>query len=251
MGYYTTDTTGTDIFKEVNFLESILTVKYDLTADFTVDNVAVVPMLKDEATAVKDSYGVLAFMCTPGTANSDSSLAYPDTENISALNQGDFVQVCVRPDDLALADGVVITSLTKFDWTRDMTGVVGVDDIVQPVIVAGGPSDNGLSSLVCAAGSEYCSFSSILFANFYQSAGTVQGNGEANLEFKVSRRNLKGGEEGHRQLQDVAATSSFDLSVGVAEADEGPGALKTAGGASVGFTALASAVALVSVALLA
>ena len=241
LGYYTIGTN----FQEVNFLESLLTVKYDLTAGFTVDAFAVAPKIRDEATGVKDSYAVVAFMCIPETDNTDTALAYPNVNGIETLNQGALVQVCVRPDDLTRADGVVLASLTDFEWTRG--------EIAQPVITEGVLSTNGLSSVTCVSQSEYCHFSSILFADFYQSAGNVVGGGNANLEFKTlrSRRNLKGGEEGRRQLQDAAATSPFDLSVGVSEGDEGPGALKTAGGASVGFTALASAVSLIIVALLA
>jgi len=74
-------------------------------------------------------------------------------------------------------------------------------------------------------------------------------------------RNLKRDDEGCRNLQDDAiisttatdtttatvASSPFDVSVGVTKADDGPGALTTAGGDAssvVGFTALASVVAL-------
>jgi hypothetical protein len=73
------------------------------------------------------------------------------------------------------------------------------------------------------------------------------------LAFKVSRRRLgavAGIEEG-RQLQEAAASSPFDVSVVLDVTADGPGAIKTAGGASYGFSALASAVALLSAALLA
>ena len=76
-------------------------------------------------------------------------------------------------------------------------------------------------------------------------------------------QNLKGDDERRRKLQDDAittvattttiASSPFDVSVGVTKADDGPGALKTAGGDAssiVGYTALASVVALTGAAAL-
>lgn len=262
---------GTD-YQEVNFIESVITIKYDLTAGFSVDAFAVEAKDKDAATGVKDSYQVIAYLCNASVLSSDVSdgtetgvlqnvpakiTSYepldnglPDPEK-SAFAQGSLVTVCVTPDALTIADGIVMGAITDFTWKRDSTGTT------QPAVeeTAGGDfvaASNGLSALSCVPQSVYCSFASILFADFYLSAGTVAGDGNANMEFKITRRRLKGGVEGERrQLQEAAAASPFDVSVGVTELDDGPGALKTAGGASTGFTALASAVALVSLALLA
>ena len=259
---------GTD-YQEVNFIESVITIKYDLTAGFSVDAFAVEAKDKDAATGVKDSYQVIAYLCDASTVSTkvpDGGPGGLTLENVpakitsyeptlngaeSAFAQGSLVTVCVTPDALTIADGIVMGAITDFTWKRDSTGTT------QPAVeeTAGGDfvaASNGLSALSCVPQSVYCSFASILFADFYLSAGTVAGDGNANMEFKITRRRLKGGVEGERrQLQEAAAASPFDVSVGVTELDDGPGALKTAGGASTGFTALASAVALVSLALLA
>ena len=269
LGYV--DVSGNE-YQEVNFIESVITIKYDLTAGFSVDAFAVEAKDKDAATGVKDSYQVIAYLCDASTVSTlvpDGGPGGLTLENVpakitsyeplnglpdpakSAFQQGALVTVCVTPDALTIADGIVMGAITDFTWKRDSTGTT------QPAVeeTAGGDfvaASNGLSALSCVPQSVYCSFASILFADFYLSAGTVAGDGNANMEFKITRRRLKGGVEGERrQLQEAAAASPFDVSVGVTELDDGPGALKTAGGASTGFTALASAVALVSLALLA
>ena len=73
---------------------------------------------------------------------------------------------------------------------------------------------------------------------------------------------MKGDHQGRRKLQNDAiittatatvASSPFDISVDVTKAEDGPGALKTAGGEAssvVGFTVLASIVALTGAAAL-
>ena len=259
-------------YQEVNFIESVITIKYDLTAGFSVDAFAVEAKDKDAATAAKDSYTVIAYLCDAGTISTDpvpdgagggltltgvpaKITAFkplnglPDP-NGSAFQQGSLVTVCVTPDALTVADGIVMGAITDFTWIRGDTEQVAVETNAETGAFEA--ASNGLSALDCSPQDVYCSFASILFADFYLAAGTVAGNGNANMEFKNTARRLKGGVEGERrQLQEAAAASPFDVAVGVTELDDGPGALKTAGGASMGFTALASAVALVSAALLA
>lgn len=264
-------TTGTD-YQEVNFIESVITIKYDLTAGFSVDAFAVEAKDKDAATAAKDSYTVIAYLCDASTISTDpvpdgaggglmltgvpaKITAFAPVDGLpnpegSAFAQGSLVTVCVTPDALTIADGIVMGAISDFTWVRDTTTQPAVE--TNTVTGAFEAASNGLSALSCVPQSVYCSFASILFADFYLAAGTVAGNGNANMEFKNTARRLKGGVEGERrQLQEAAAASPFDVAVGVTELDDGPGALKTAGGASMGFTALASAVALVSAALLA
>ena len=258
-------------YQEVNFIESVITIKYDLTAGFSVDAFAVEAKDKDAATAAKDSYQVIAYLCDAGTISSEpvpdgagggltltgvpaKITAFkplnglPDP-NGSAFQQGSLVTVCVTPDALTVADGIVMGAITDFTWIRGDTEQVAVETNTETGAFEA--ASNSLTALSCNPQDVYCSFASILFADFYLAAGTVAGNGNANMEFRTNRR-LKGGVEGERrQLQEAAAASPFDVAVGVTELDDGPGALKTAGGASMGFTALASAVALVSAALLA
>jgi len=249
-------TTGT--FQEVNFIESLITIKYDLTAGFDVAAFSVEPKERVETTEVKDSYELIAYLCDPNTLvpQTDpvrnlplelSDYAPGSLAAVNAFNQGALITICVAPVDLTAKDGIVISELTDFVWSRPAPSAV--TQAALPLTAA-----NGLTShdaLACA-GAGWCQFSSILFADFYISEGTVTGAGNANLAF-ARRRNLKGsvdGEDG-RQLQEAAAASPFDVAVPVTSTDEGPGSLKTAGGAAFGFSALASAVALLSAVLLA
>ena len=96
----------------------------------------------------------------------------------------------------------------------------------------------------------YCSFTSILKADFYQSEVAVTGSGTATTIF--GRR--LGADANNRVLQEesIEEESPFDIIVEVNAANDGPGdLLKTAGGVSVGFTALTSFNALAALMLLA
>jgi len=92
-----------------------------------------------------------------------------------------------------------------------------------------------------------------LFADFYKNAGEVFGVGTAFLEFKRRRLGYANKPDGDatRKLQETGGSSPFDLVIRTNMADDGPGALKTAAGASYGVTLVATAMALLSAALLA
>lgn len=185
----------------------------------------------------------------------------PDTSK-EYFNQGALITVCVAPDDAAWLDGIRMDGITSFDWLRNDLSTTAsqlptgkIVPINQEAIFGGEQSGNSLTSYIsdCENGAHYCIFSSILFADFYISRGVVSGSGSANLQFAApGGRRLGAPEEGTavRKLQDEAATSPFDVSVPVDLTDEGPGAPKTAGGASYGIV-FTSAIALLSAALLA
>lgn len=90
--------------------------------------------------------------------------------------------MCVAPDDPAYYDGIVISELTDFNSPT----------ITQPAIAASAVSTNVLTSYDTAAcsGAEWCTFSSILFADFFVLPGAFYGNGNANLEIKTSGRHI-------------------------------------------------------------
>jgi hypothetical protein len=244
--------------QEVNFIESLITIKYDLTAGFDVDAFSVEPKERVETTAAKETYALEAYLCdpdatplevltTPARSRPFAITDYDPVTGSDAYNQGALITVCVAPDGPTYADGIRLNGLTDFTWTRDspLTN--------QEAIFGSAASLNGLTSYIstnCVM-SPWCHFSSILFADFYISAGEVYGSGNAALTFQTRRRLGEAVDEDSRQLQEEDASSPFDLAVSVQVTDEGPGALKTAGGASFGTSALASAVALLAAALLA
>jgi hypothetical protein len=248
-------------FQEVNFIESLITIVYDLTAGFCVEAFNVEPKERLETTAVKDTYALEAYLCDPTATSAvtdpvrtipDEITLYNAAGGTDAFNQGALITVCVIPDGPTYSDGIRLDGLIDFTWTRD-TPLTS-----QEAIIGSAESSNGLTSYIdtdCVM-AESCHFSSILFADFYISAGEVYGSGNADLTFQTRRRlGETGGEEEdsrRRQLdENEAATSPFDLSVSVQTTEDGPGALKTAGGASFGYSALASATALLGATLLA
>lgn len=275
-------------FQEVNFIESLITIFFNLTAGFSVLEFNVDPKERVETTVVKDTYNLVAWLCKrnneegyletfpfANTADkvvpkriSDTFLADEPDESKEYFNQGALITVCVSPDDAAWRDGIRMNGINTFDWRRtdlDLTAAELEDtgDITQPAIVInavtgiGEGAPNGLTSYTsatCTGGKDYCTFSSILFADFYVSRGTASGSGSANLVFGAPGTRRLGGPEEEttgRKLQEDESESPFDVSVPVDLTDTGPAGLKTAGGASYGITALASILALLGAALLA
>merc|ERR1712119_109175 len=166
------------------------------------------------------AYTVEGYMCNPGT---DA----PVLDAAAALNQGSLITVCIKPDADGINDGIKMRTVDSFEWTRDAT--------TQAAIESGAAAGNLLTSFdeTACAGGNYCQFSSILFAAFYATEGQVAGNGVASMQFGT-RRLSEGSGLRALQEQEAAATSDFDLSVSLTAADDGPAALQTAAGASVG-----------------
>merc|ERR1711971_1382718 len=214
---------------EVNFLESVVTLNIDLSAGFSIDDINVTP--KDQLiNTAATTYTVEGYMCQPGSNT-------PVVDATTALSQGSFITVCIKPDADGLADGIKMRTVDSFEWTRDAT--------TQTAIESGAAASNLLTSFdeTACAGGDFCQFSSILFAAFYATEGQVGGNGVASMQFGTARR-LSEKTNGLRVLQEAAATSEFDLAVSLAAADDGPAMLQTAAGASMGTmlaTVLASA----------
>jgi len=223
-------------FTEVNFVETVFTIKYNLTSAVNLSNFNVAPKIKDTSTGSKE-YAVEAALC-------------PDS--VTLFNQGSLICVEVKPNAVSALDGIVMKSIESFEWKRGET--------TQPAITGSNAvSSNQLTSITCVANSDSCSINSVLFADFYESTGVVSGSGSATMMFKTTpttgnRRALMGGSASAsgRSLQEAAAvaaaTSEFDIAIPVGASDEdGVGALKTAGGASLlfGFTSTLASIIVV------
>lgn len=195
-------TTGT-FAKEVNFNELVYTVNVDLEAGFQITNLSVEKRDADQASE-NLSYAVTACEC-------DGSDCVTANEQ---RNQGDIVNVCVKPTPSATAAGVYMRSIKEFTWKRD-----DLDSVVsQPAIAANAESNNLLTSYSGCQGQSICVFTSILFADFYQKEGVVNGSGEAILQFgSSSGRKLRSLQED----DEVASIEDFDLSFAVNPTLEG------------------------------
>jgi len=231
--------TLTDPASEVNFLESIVTMTVDLGDGFTVDAIQVTP--KDQLlNTANQAYTVTGFLCNP---DDGSELTQGVDGTAAAFNQGSLISVCVKPDAQGVSDGIVMRTIDDFAWSRDTTN--------QEAIASGAASTNSLTSFdpTACAGGAYCTFSTILFAAFYSSNGSVSGTGTSTMQF--GRRRLQ--EQDGRQVRslqqepEAAATSPVSLDVDVQAADDAP-SLETAAGASVGtmFAAIVASVGAVA-----
>ena len=267
-------------YQEVNFIESLVTIFYDLTSGFSVDAFNVDPKERIETTAAKETYELEAWLCVTGNTPADmdteswgsvSRVAPKEIANIGAytnapnvtpqfFNQGALITVCVAPKQTAWEDGIRMDGITYFDWVRnDLTSTAGgladTSAINQDAIVGGVQSPNLLTSYTptdCEGAKHFCRFSSILFADFFVSTGSVSGSGNAKLTFGANNARRLGESTPSRQLQaDEGGESPFDLAVPVDITDTGPAGLKTAAGVSFAASTFTMAVALVGAALLA
>ncbi len=267
-------------YQEVNFIESLITIFYDLTSGFEVADFNVDPKERIETTAVKDTYGLEAWLCVTGSEDTDmdtedwgtvdrvapkkiadiDQYTTPETPTSLYFNQGALITVCVAPVQTAWKDGIRMNGITKFDWKRDdldqtASELSDTSAIEQEAIVLGAESPNSLTSYdqnTCEGEKHFCRFSSILFADFYVSTGQVSGEGTAKLTFGAVGTRRLGESSTSRQLQaDEGGESPFDLNVPVDITDTGPAGLKTAAGVSVAASTFTMAVALIGAAILA
>lgn len=266
----TTTFTNSASYQEVNYIETLVIIQYDLSSGFDVAAFQVEPKDREGVTEAENYSDALeAYLCvgpqTPGydessdavvtTYNGDDfTIPTPLTAyakgGASKFNQGALINICVRVKDQYATQGLRIDVITDFDFLRgDIQSVVG-QAIVQEAIVANAPSPNFLTSFTQSNcyNNVYCDFASVLFAQFYATAGTVEGSGSGTLRFyNQARRLSESGKNGLRRLEEDAGpgSSEVDISVPVTGDVEGPGDLKTAGSTSLGATALASVAALV------
>ena len=247
-----TETYPFGTYNTVDFMETNLAVNFQFENGIDLLDGYDVSARDIVQTDVSNVYSVEAYLCDP--TNPTVKIAITE-EN--ALQQGSLVSVCIAPDAAAIEDGVVMSNINTFKWTRDF--------IEQPAIENGEQATNpSLTTMSCEAGSSVCSFSSVLFAAFFATPGNVTGSGIASLQFDTARRL----QDGHgRTLQDdtegaTSSLSEFDISIVIISklGDDPPNVTPqfenrfgSAGGASIlGFTSttLVSTLCLVSAILL-
>ena len=210
---------------EVNFSETVVTLTITMEGGFEVASYEVAEKAKTESTQAQE-YTVSAALCSSGEGTDGAFL------------QGSLICVKVSPS----SPDVEVTSISEFTWTNESTE--NTEDITTQAAlpIAGG---DGLSSY---AGTD--EFSTILYAQFYESGIQVKGAGTANLGFTTARRlGASGSEKNGRVLQEVDAVQEFDMVADIVKSDDNPTALQTAGGATASF--VVTTVGLIGAALLA
>merc|ERR1711992_122705 len=98
-------------------------------------------------------YSTKAYLCDPTTGSAITK----------KIEQGNLITVCVRPDDRALADGVLMHGITDFEFTRG--------SVKQVAVVNGVGVNDGISFYEPTNCLEkgYCTVSTVLLAKFFNS----------------------------------------------------------------------------------
>jgi hypothetical protein len=214
---------------EVNFLETLITLNVDLTDGFEIGSIAVEPKDKLVRTA-NQVYQVVGFRC-----DSDNKLI----SDLTPINQGSVVRVCVSPDAEATADGIKMRSIDLFTWSRTTPNAVTQAAIIARDTIAA----NQLTTYDLCRGDLVCSFESILFANFYTALGSVAGSGVASMQFgtNTSRRLRSGAGRNLQEDDEVAGASEFELDFSISSVDkvQGTSGANSMSLMAVGFLAVA------------
>lgn len=224
---------------EVNFLETVITLTVDLTDGFEIGSITVEPKDRLIRTA-NQAYEVVGYECN---ANQE---ALSDTERGAPRNQGGVITVCVEPEQVAKDDGLYMRSIDDFTFSRLATEALP-SGARQVAIAANAQAANLLTTYdkTDCEGKIVCTFSTILFAQFYTSLGQVDGAGVASMQFGTTPPGVRKLRAGAREAQeDAAGAAEFDLQfdVNVAEV-QGSGA-STIGALVVSIAALFGAAAL-------
>lgn len=139
---------------EINYSEVLFLITYDLSeVGFTLDDFSASPLIREED-GVEEAFGVDAYLCDP---------SYPTVPIVDTFNQGAVVSVCVTPKPKAIEAGLLLEKINYFYWSRG--------EVEQAAIADGDPAGNQLTLFSCPTLSLHCSFSSMLYADFYRSSG--------------------------------------------------------------------------------
>jgi hypothetical protein len=207
-GLWTTSSLGVTTPVEVNFLETLITLTVDLTDGFQIGAINVQAKERLIRTA-NQAYEVRGYECSQLSTD-----PLTDEEKARPRNQGEIIHVCVTPEEEAQTDGIFMRSIDDFTFTRGTT-------IQQLAIENNAEAGNLLTSYSSGGciGTLVCKFSTILFAQFYATPGTVAGAGVATMQFgNTRRRALRTGGDA-RELQDQAGAAEFDMQFDVTQAD--------------------------------
>jgi FlaG/FlaF family flagellin (archaellin) len=193
---------------EINFSETEVSLVITMVGGFEVPSFTAAEKEKTESTQAQE-YTVTAALCSTGDGAAGAFL------------QGSLICVKVSPS----STDVEITSITTFGWTNSNGQAEPTTQSALPLL--GGDGLSSYDELIPDT------FSTILYAQFYESGIPVSGSGSANLGFTAGRR-LGSGNNG-RVLQEIDAVQEFDIVADIVKSEDSPTALQTAGGATASF----------------
>jgi len=215
---------------EVNYRETILTIDIDLSKGFELDGFSVIPSEIDGDKgniADREGYAVAGYLCDPYTYEKIPSKGFA---------QGEFIAICSELSGAAAEDGVFLKGVDYFYWTREFT-LGGVPTTTIQYAVKDGVVANMLTEYDCPRGAVFCSFKTMLFADFFTTPGSVFGTGQVSMQFggeEESRRRLaeKSNLRSLQQEEADVGASGLSIAVPLITLKDRPGMVGTAGGAS-------------------
>lgn len=248
-------------FQEVNFIETIIEISYDLESDFGLSPVTIESEPKVATKLNQSAFALAVWLCD---LSDEASLAEgempPPIPITQKFSQGSLISVCVAPE--GAPPNLKMSHIDNFVWKRQVGVLSGnIPEMVEQYAVQGGTaSPDKLSTYLGCLGEHYCSITTLIKAAFYQKVddgtdGQASGTGLAVTMF--SRRRLGAEYEtdaNDRLLQgeSIEEENSFAIVVDLNTDNDRPGDfLKTSDGVSVGFTALTSLIAQAGLLLLA
>jgi len=186
---------------EVNYLETLMTLRYELTSSFIYINDVDIRPGNANATKVKRDYKMRAFDCSQNSGK--------------AKGQGQVVRVCIEPDPRAVAEGYRMRYINSFKFRKESKTNNGKAPKVveQDAVVNRGNAKDKLSRLSCERGRTQCLIETMLKAQFYDGDGIVSAVGTATMQYGQAT-------DQRRALQVTGIAS------GGAEDDEPPASLE-------------------------
>jgi len=206
----------TDLDKEINYLETIVTLTVKMKDCFKLDEFNVAPNEKDTQEAA-DAFNLEGYLCD------GDNIEYPDAgEEVApaSFSQGEMIRVCVRPNEEARDNEIYMRYIDSLQFTLD-----GGAPIQDAVVGPNEASPLGLSQVYCESGDDVCAVETILFATFYESDSFVDISGSAVMQFGSTplalqrRRYLKSGRN-LQEDQSEASSKEFDVQAGISKASD-------------------------------
>jgi len=173
---------------EANFMEHLITLDFLFSPiGFTlITGASVIAADKTNAADRNDENpydaccggGIEGYLCDP----TDGTPVDPTT---TIFKQGELIHACVKPIQQALDDGVVMSSIKEFTWTRDSVDTNGeAADLSQTAIANRAEATNALSfySPTDCWRQPYCTFNTFLASPFFFDGSVmISGTGSANM----------------------------------------------------------------------
>lgn len=106
----------TDTNIEVNYLETLVYLDLNFVDGFEIQDINVIP--RQSVRTANQVYEVEGYRCKYVSNGGDRSETVPliDIELQQSLNQGEVLQICVRPTEDARLDGIKMRSIDSFQF---------------------------------------------------------------------------------------------------------------------------------------